>query len=287
MYEEGKKTFDSIADALINSDLKYTDILNNLAAQRYILKRGIEKLNTFRADDPKAGGLVVASSVTHAVQLAELLQYEFHQSVSVVSYLHPNSSGNIDAFKTSNTRWVVSVGMISEGTDIPRLQVCCFLSSILTEMNYRQVLGRILRKTKAPSVSETAWMFTFAEPTLVRHAKQLSIDIPDTVVNFESMQAETTDKAAHNYPNGSDETGVGGDSGSGNNLDLNFDLSELDENPNAKESGDDNVIAMPESEVSDIPEEEQDECLKKFQMKEQHFFEELVELCDYEDIAHG
>ena len=32
--------------------------------------------------------------------------------------------------------------MISEGTDIPRLQLCCYLSRIRTELHYRQVLGR-------------------------------------------------------------------------------------------------------------------------------------------------
>ena len=286
---EGKKTFDSIADALINSDLKYADILSNLTAQRYMLKCGIEKLNTFRSDDPKAGGLVVASSVVHAVQLAELLQYEFHQTVAVVSYLHPNSSGSIDTFKTANTRWVVSVGMISEGTDIPRLQVCCFLSSILTEMNYRQVLGRILRKTQSPSIRETAWMFTFAEPTLVQHAKQLSIDIPDAVVDFESMQTKTTDKDKHkDNPSGNpNEAGSNDNPESGCDLDIDFDLNDEDEDADSEQSGEGNVIPMPESGGSEIPEEDPEECLKNFQMKEQHFFEELVELCDYEDIARG
>ena len=38
--------------------------------------------------------------------------------------------------------------MISEGTDIPRLRVCCHLSRIRTELRYRQVLGRILRRIK-------------------------------------------------------------------------------------------------------------------------------------------
>ncbi|MFT4929206.1 MAG: superfamily II DNA or RNA helicase, partial [Phenylobacterium sp.] len=46
-------------------------------------------------------------------------------------------------------QWVVSVGMISEGTDIPRRQVCCHLSRVKTELDFRQVLGRILRVNDA------------------------------------------------------------------------------------------------------------------------------------------
>ena len=47
--------------------------------------------------------------------------------------------------------WIISVGMISEGTDIPRLQICCHLSLIRTELHYRQVLGRVLRMTNTPA----------------------------------------------------------------------------------------------------------------------------------------
>ncbi|HCP01716.1 MAG TPA: diguanylate cyclase, partial [Rhodospirillaceae bacterium] len=51
--------------------------------------------------------------------------------------------------------------MISEGTDIPRLQVCCYLSRIRTELHYRQVLGRVLRRTGEPD--NQAWLFMLAE----------------------------------------------------------------------------------------------------------------------------
>lgn len=282
----GKKTFDSIADALINSDLKYSDILHNLTAQRYILKSGIDKLNRFRAEDPNAGGLVVASSVTHAVQLAELLQYELKQSVLIVSYVHPNSSANIDQFKTSTTQWIVSVGMISEGTDIPRLKVCCFLSKILSEMNYRQVLGRILRKTKPASTTESAWMFSFAEPSLVHHAKQLGVDIPETVVNFENMDSVDVDyKQGH-----SSIAAYQNDYANENShceLDINFDLNGMEEYLHSKPTAEIAVINLSETGSHILSSEARDEALKSFQMKEQHFFEELVELCDYEDIARG
>jgi hypothetical protein len=72
--------------------------------------------------------------------------------------------------------------MISEGTDIPRLQVCCHLSRVKTELYFRQVLGRILRMTT--SVDQQAWLFTFAEPKLVEFANRIAEEIPDQPVIF-------------------------------------------------------------------------------------------------------
>ena len=63
----------------------------------------------------------------------------------LVTYKHDHSADTINHFRHSNAEWIVSVGMVSEGTDIPRLQVCCHLSSVKTELYFRQVLGRILR----------------------------------------------------------------------------------------------------------------------------------------------
>ncbi|GAL29971.1 GGDEF domain [Vibrio variabilis] len=68
--------------------------------------------------------------------------------------------------------------MISEGTDIPRLQVCCHLSAVKTELYFRQVLGRILRVNKASN--QEAWMYTFAEEKLIGFAERIEQDIPNT-----------------------------------------------------------------------------------------------------------
>lgn len=68
--------------------------------------------------------------------------------------------------------------MISEGTDIPRLQVCCHMSSVKTELYFRRVLGRILRVND--SMDQQAWLFTFAEQSLIEFAERVEQDIPDS-----------------------------------------------------------------------------------------------------------
>lgn len=67
--------------------------------------------------------------------------------------------------------------MISEGTDIPRLQVCCYLSRIRTELHYRQVLGRVLRRIG--EIDDQAWLFVLAEPTLKQFSQRIADDLPD------------------------------------------------------------------------------------------------------------
>lgn len=69
-------------------------------------------------------------------------------------------------------------GMISEGTDIPRLQVCCHMSSVKTELYFRQVLGRILRVNGI--LNQQAWLFTFAEQSLIEFSERIEQDIPES-----------------------------------------------------------------------------------------------------------
>lgn len=68
----------------------------------------------------------------------------------------PNAQSVIDEFRRGAGHWIVAVGMISEGTDIPRLRVRCYYSRIRTQLHYRQVLGRILRRTGA--FDDNAWL---------------------------------------------------------------------------------------------------------------------------------
>ncbi|KJF91707.1 diguanylate cyclase, partial [Photobacterium leiognathi] len=73
------------------------------------------------------------------------------------------------------------------GTDIPRLQVCCHLSAVKTELYFRQVLGRILRVTN--SVNQDAWFYTFAESNLVEFAERIEQDIPESCMYIDAAQS--------------------------------------------------------------------------------------------------
>ncbi|EOA1034328.1 DEAD/DEAH box helicase, partial [Escherichia coli] len=145
-------------------------------AMRYVIKSGCEKLREIRKFNPDAGGLVVASSVEHAYELLSILENEFGQTTTIVTYHDRRAISKIDHYRHATTEWIVSVGMISEGTDIPRLQVCCHLSAVKTELYFRQVLGRILRVNQ--SINQEAWLFTMATDELTLFSGRLAEDLP-------------------------------------------------------------------------------------------------------------
>jgi superfamily II DNA or RNA helicase len=131
--------------------------------------------------------------------ILKVLTQELGQSAVLVSYKVPDAHQIIDGFRDSGIQWIVSVGMISEGTDIPRLQVCCHLSNIKTELYFRQVLGRILRVSKA--LNQEAWLYTFAEHKLMEYARQIEKDIPDSYMLVNSVNNNANKKSETKRPN--------------------------------------------------------------------------------------
>ncbi|MEZ9655618.1 DEAD/DEAH box helicase [Vibrio splendidus] len=172
------KSFSSILELLKQSKTSYQSVIHNADAMEYMLRVGCQKLTDIRTESPNAGGLIVSSSVQHAKKILNILTKKLSQSACIVTYHSDDPLSEIEAFRHSTTEWIVSVGMISEGTDIPRLQVCCHMSAVKTELYFRQVLGRILRINHSPN--QEAWLFTFAEQNLVGFAERIEQDIPET-----------------------------------------------------------------------------------------------------------
>lgn len=94
-----------------------------------------------------------------------------------MTYHDKEALSKIAHYRRGNTEWIVSVGMISEGTDIPRLQVCCHLSTVKTELYFRQVLVRILRVNQ--SKNQEAWLFTMATDELTLFSERLVENLPN------------------------------------------------------------------------------------------------------------
>ncbi|MEH0688627.1 DEAD/DEAH box helicase family protein [Vibrio cholerae] len=176
---DGKaESFSSILEMLKQTKASYQSVVHNQEAMEYLLGLGCRKLAEIRTQNQDAGGLVVASSVQHAQEIKRILLEQYQQTVSIVTYRHEEPLAEIERYRKDSTQWIVSVGMISEGTDIPRLQVCCHMSSVKTELYFRQVLGRILRVTHASN--QQAWLLTFAEQSLIDFAERIEQDIPES-----------------------------------------------------------------------------------------------------------
>jgi superfamily II DNA or RNA helicase len=125
--------------------------------QATMLDYGAQKLDDLRERMPDAGGLVIAPSIEIAEYFVKLVELVEGETPIIVHNQVQNPDGKIDAFRKSNKRWLVSVAMVSEGVDIPRLRVLIYLSSALTELAFRQALGRVVR-TNGPEDDTRAYV---------------------------------------------------------------------------------------------------------------------------------
>ena len=188
--ESSVRMFPSIAKLLGESPVTYEELLRHDEVIDQLLNLGCSKLDELRLVKPDAAGLVVATDIEHAQQISRALEAK-GEGCRIVTNKTPDAQQVINVFRRSACRWIVAVGMISEGTDIPRLQVCCYLSRIRTELHYRQVLGRVLRRIGESD--DQASLFMLAEPTLQRFAERIADDLPDdlAVLNEVQMPAST------------------------------------------------------------------------------------------------
>lgn len=175
---DGKiKKFNSFTELLSEKSVSYQDIVSNQGFLESMLKLANKRLNRVKRHNPGAAGLIVASTIEHAVQILNILQIVLKKSAILVVSHNSDSASHIAEFESGNADWLVSVGMVSEGTDIPRLQVCCHLSRIRTELHFRQVIGRILR-LKQGQIDNHGYLFIPCQKILNEFAIRLKQDIP-------------------------------------------------------------------------------------------------------------
>jgi len=183
--------YNNIQQLLANTDVSYSDLLCHETIVTYILKQAMNRLQRTRQLNPRAAGLIVASSVSHAYWIRDILFEKLKQKSVIVTHGDSSSHATIKNFECSDAQWIIAIGMISEGTNIPRLQVCCYLSRVKTELYFRQVLGRIVRSRDEKY--RFAYLYTLAEETLLDYAKRIGEDLPGelTVVEIHQMDDAT------------------------------------------------------------------------------------------------
>lgn len=187
---EETKTFNSFKTLLCQSIIPYKEVIENTAVIKYVISSANQRLTSIRKESPNAAGLIVASSVEHARNISTLMKTYINEDSVVVTYRENEPTNIIQEFRHAQSKWIISVGMISEGTNIPRLQICCHLTNIKTEMHFRQILGRILRVTG--SKNQEAVMYMPAEPKLLEYAYRVKQDVPfeADIVKFEKMRSK-------------------------------------------------------------------------------------------------
>jgi superfamily II DNA or RNA helicase len=84
----------------------------------------------------------------------------------------------IDAFGSHPTKWIlVSINMVSEGTDIPELSAAIFLTSVTAKQTTVQRIGRALRLMGDDDIHVDALIFMFADPELIELGDEIDTEI--------------------------------------------------------------------------------------------------------------
>lgn len=140
-----------------------------------VLSKAVDQLRTLRSapveegGQPDAGGLVIATDQEHAQGIARLLRDRFGVPADVVVSDDPGASKKIEEFSNNDRPWLVSVRMVSEGVDIPRLRVGVFSTTTSTELFFRQAIGRFVR-WQAGRSNQKAYVYIPDDPRLRAHA---------------------------------------------------------------------------------------------------------------------
>ena len=141
-----------------------------------VLRDGDARLSEVRADGhPDAGGLVIASDQDAARAIAARLGSVAGERPELVMSDEPDASRRIADFASSDRRWLVSVLMVSEGVDIPRLRVGVYATAARTELFFRQVVGRFIRTTPRPR-RQMSYLLMPADPRLKALAHEIELE---------------------------------------------------------------------------------------------------------------
>jgi superfamily II DNA or RNA helicase len=138
-----------------------------------VIDQAHERLMGIRRTQPDAGGLAIASDQDHARDIARLIRHKYKVEAEIVISDDPDASKKIAAFAKSSRPWLVAVRMVSEGVDIPRLRVGVYASTVVTELFFRQAVGRFVRWTRGLA-SQKAYVYVPDDPRLRQHAFQIA-----------------------------------------------------------------------------------------------------------------
>ena len=112
-----------------------------------VLDQAHEQLLRIREDHPDAGALAITMDLDHAKAVAKLLHQRHGVDAVVATSDDPTATERIAAFARSDDPWIVAVRMVSEGVDVPRLRVGVYATNTVTELFFRQAVGRLVRWT--------------------------------------------------------------------------------------------------------------------------------------------
>ncbi len=155
---------------------------------RTVVREADQKLSEIRAEGhTDAGGLIIAIDQQHANKIAELVRCVCGIEPVVAISEASDATERIRRFSGGQERWIIAVKMVSEGVDIPRLRVGVYATNVMSELFFRQGVGRFVRSLDELE-EQSASLFLPAIEPLTNYARaikeerdhQLAVEIERT-----------------------------------------------------------------------------------------------------------
>lgn len=135
------------------------------------IKEAHEKLMELRRQIEDAACLALCIDQQHAIRIASVIEQVTGVKPRVIVSDEEKTNDTVDAFRNSKEPWLVSVRKVSEGTDIKRLQVLCWLTNTTSQLFFRQAIGRICRVRGIDD--QEGYVFLPADPRLIANAENI------------------------------------------------------------------------------------------------------------------
>lgn len=165
---------------------------------RHVFNKADEHLTAIRdSGHADAGGIIFARDQEHAKRIAALVESVSGEAPVLVISADPEASDKITTFTQGSQRWIITVKMVSEGVDIPRLRVGIYATNVRTELFFRQIAGRLIRYISNLR-EQSAVLFMPADETLIGYALSIKEErehvlVPDDEEDeIEAVTAEIT-----------------------------------------------------------------------------------------------
>ena len=179
-YSRGTITNDTTGDSQVLSSDSSEDEASRLLRRlldargdfvREQIKQSHEKLLDVRASFPDAGAMAICIDQSHAAIVASVIRECTGCEPSVIVSDTELENDTVRSFRDSKKEWLVSVRKVSEGSDIKRLMVECYLTNITSELFFRQVIGRVSRNRGIED--REAYIYLPADPRLIACAQNI------------------------------------------------------------------------------------------------------------------
>lgn len=155
-----------------------------------VLGRADQALRVARRTHVRAKAFVVCIDSGHARAVAQRLCEITGEDPTLALSDDPDSADALERFRRDGSAWLVVCRMAGEGFDCPDLRVCVWATNVISELFFRQVVGRVLRMVTGLSYQDGT-IFLPADSRLTAIASSF-MEEPGTLQKPGGGQQEST-----------------------------------------------------------------------------------------------